>query len=241
MNTIFFSWQSDLPNSDNRNFIEDVIKKSIKELNQNDFSLVLSIDKDTNQLAGSPDIANSILTKISKSSAFIADISIINDNSSDRKMPNPNVLFELGYAVKQLGWENVICLFNTDSGSLEELPFDLRNRRVLTYSIKNKVKSDEKKKLIQIFKGIIRDNERRMELSREIIDYYNVDIYNQMILLLKNISKLLRPEENHGGISFKQINLTLSIVESEVKDAIADNSHLGFTLFKDYSEIENNA
>lgn len=240
MNTIFFSWQSDLPNSDNRNFIEDVIKKSIKELNQNDFSLVLSIDKDTNQLAGSPDIANSILTKISKSSAFIADISIINDNSSDRKMPNPNVLFELGYAVKQLGWENVICLFNTDSGSLEELPFDLRNRRVLTYSIKNKVKSDEKKKLIQIFKGIIRDNERRMELSREIIDYYNVDIYNQMILLLKNISKLLRPEENHGGISFKQINLTLSIVESEVKDAIADNSHLGFTLFKDYSEIENN-
>lgn len=240
MNTIFFSWQSDLPNSDNRNFIEDVIKKSIKELNQNDFSLALSIDKDTNQLAGSPDIANSILTKISKSSAFIADISIINDNSSDRKMPNPNVLFELGYAVKQLGWENVICLFNTDSGSLEELPFDLRNRRVLTYSIKNKVKSDEKKKLIQIFKGIIRDNERRMELSREIIDYYNVDIYNQMILLLKNISKLLRPEENHGGISFKQINLTLSIVESEVKDAIADNSHLGFTLFKDYSEIENN-
>ena len=67
-----------------------------------------------------------------------------------------------------------------------------------------------------------------------------MDIYNQMILLLKNISKLLRPEENHGGISFKQINLTLSIVESEVKDAIADNSHLGFTLFKDYSEIENN-
>ena len=81
MNTIFFSWQSDLPNSDNRNFIEDVIKKSIKELNQNDFSLVLSIDKDTNQLAGSPDIANSILTKISKSSAFIADISIINDST----------------------------------------------------------------------------------------------------------------------------------------------------------------
>ena len=155
MNTIFFSWQSDLPNSDNRNFIEDVIKKSIKELNQNDFSLVLSIDKDTNQLAGSPDIANSILTKISKSSAFIADISIINDNSSDRKMPNPNVLFELGYAVKQLGWENVICLFNTDSGSLEELPFDLRNRRVLTYSIKNKVKSDEKKKLIQEFYWIM--------------------------------------------------------------------------------------
>ena len=78
MNTIFFSWQSDLPNSYNRNLIENVIKSTLKKINrENNLSLVLDIDRNTDGLLGSPDIADSILKKIDKCDIFIADISIL--------------------------------------------------------------------------------------------------------------------------------------------------------------------
>ena len=58
LNTIFFSWQSDLPNSYNRNLIENVIKSTLKKINrENNLSLVLDIDRNTDGLLGSPDIA----------------------------------------------------------------------------------------------------------------------------------------------------------------------------------------
>jgi hypothetical protein len=105
--TVFFSWQSDLPNTSNRNFIEDCIKKAIKEMKQNSkYQLILGLDRDTASIQGTPDIANTIFEKIDKSCFFIADISLINGSSRKyKKTPNPNVLIELGYAVHLAGKE----------------------------------------------------------------------------------------------------------------------------------------
>jgi len=50
-----------------------------------------------------------------------------------RKTPNPNVPIELGYAVKTLGWERVICVVNGDYCNIEHLPFDIRNNRASVY------------------------------------------------------------------------------------------------------------
>jgi len=44
------------------------------------------------------------------------------------------VLIELGYALKSLGPRRVILVQNTAFGTPEELPFDLRHKRVLTYT-----------------------------------------------------------------------------------------------------------
>ena len=78
-NTIFFSWQSDLPNNSNRGFIENCIVQAIKVINKKyDCVLEISIDKDTINETGTPDIINTIFSKIDKSKIFIADISIIN-------------------------------------------------------------------------------------------------------------------------------------------------------------------
>ncbi len=129
--TIFYSWQSDLPNRSNRGFLEKCLKESVKKLSKISlFSIELTVDRDTKNLDGTPDIVNSILGKIESSSLFVADISIINSDSIGRKTPNPNVLFELGYAVKTLGWDRVICIFNLDYGSIDDLPFDLRQKRI---------------------------------------------------------------------------------------------------------------
>lgn len=133
---IFYSWQSDLPNKTNRGFIGDALKKVAKEIHQDDSLQVEPvIDRDTQGVVGSPDIANTIFSKIQDCHVFVCDVSIINKNSDKRLTPNPNVLVELGYAVGVLGWERIVLVINTAFGSIESLPFDLRMRRVTNYEL----------------------------------------------------------------------------------------------------------
>jgi hypothetical protein len=131
---IFYSWQSDLPNATNRGFIEKALEDAAKSI-RNDDSIEVEpvVDRDTKDVPGAPDIAHTIFGKIEQAQVFVCDISIINQNTPSRLTPNPNVLIELGYAIKALGWENIIMVINSAFGKPEELPFDLRMRRVITY------------------------------------------------------------------------------------------------------------
>ena len=38
----------------------------------------------------------------------MADVTIINHDYTGRKTPNPNVMLELGYAIKALGWQRIL-------------------------------------------------------------------------------------------------------------------------------------
>lgn len=150
---VFYSWQSDLPNKNNRNFIKECIEKAVKEVNKN--GICLEVDRDTNGISGFPNIQKTILQKIEKASIFVADISIVNKSILNRKrrMPNPNVLFELGFAVKTLGWEYILCIFNRDYGKIEELPFDIKQHRTISYSLKEKDRKDAKNQVIGAIKN----------------------------------------------------------------------------------------
>ena len=149
---IFYSWQSDLPNKYNRNFIRDCIEKAVKEANRDD--KCIEVDRDTNGIAGFPNIQQTILQKIERANIFIADISIVNKTilNKKRRMPNPNVLFELGFAVKALGWEHVVCVFNEDYGKIGDLPFDIRQHRIISYSLKDKRREDTKSQVVGAIK-----------------------------------------------------------------------------------------
>lgn len=139
--SIFYSWQSDLPSKENRNLIEDSLRRAIKAIHKDDSETIEPVlDRDTAGIAGSPSISESIFSKIAMADVFVADISIINSNQDSKATPNPNVLIELGYAISQLGWDRIILVQNTDFGPPEKLPFDLRGRRVVTYdpSCRNK-------------------------------------------------------------------------------------------------------
>lgn len=159
---IFYSWQSDLPNNSNRGFINTALEQAIKEINaDDDFSLIPFLDRDTAGMSGSPDISISIFEKIKSSDLFVCDISIINAHAGDlaRPTPNPNVLIELGYAIGILGWSRVILVMNEHYGSVGMLPFDLRGRRVLTYSMDpaSSEKAAERKKVSSILKSGIKE------------------------------------------------------------------------------------
>jgi hypothetical protein len=182
---VFYSWQSDLPNSTNRGFIGEALQKATK-LIRNDESIEVDpvVDRDTANVPGSPDIASTIFTKIEEAQVFVCDISIVNSGIESRRLtPNPNVLIELGYAFKTLGSERVIMIMNTAFGSPENLPFDLRMRRVITY-ISNKEdadKSQERNKLQSILisalssildEGIVINNFNRQ--LRDIINEFSI-------------------------------------------------------------------
>ena len=197
---VFYSWQSDLPGNTNRNFINKCIDEAVKLCNQAVEGIEIIADRDTKGLTGSPNITQTIFNKIDECDLFIADVSIINaynvdeivtkddidqykkdadkhksetDNISNlRYSPNPNVLIELGYAVKCLGWERVICLINTDYGEIEKLPFDLEHQRVTSYSLKDNDKEAVRKNL----KGIICST--ILELSTNITTHHKGKSYH---------------------------------------------------------------
>jgi hypothetical protein len=124
--TVFYSWQTSTPSAANRNFIEKALRDSLSKLSS---SPPIVSDRDTKGTTGSPDIIATILGKIDQATAMVADVTTAHPGIS-----NSNVMFELGYAVKSIGFERIILVQNTHFGKPETLPFDLRHRRILTYS-----------------------------------------------------------------------------------------------------------
>lgn len=151
---VFYAWQSDSPSSVNRNFIEAAAKKALEAI-KGIIDRAPRLDKDTKDIPGIPDIANTILNKIRLADVFLADLSYVgNVHESTEPIPNPNVMIELGYALSELGGEKIITVINTHFGSPESLPFDLRNRRwPITYTLspeaETEVKQEVKKILIK--------------------------------------------------------------------------------------------
>lgn len=148
--TVFYSWQSDLPSQVNRSLIEDSLRRAIRAIARDaDAGVEPVLDRDTANLAGTPDIAQSILAKIAMADVFVADVSIINGTGNHRPTPNPNVLIELGYAVAELGWENIVLVQNSVYGGPERLPFDLRGRRTVTYELPEDGDRSDARSLLQ--------------------------------------------------------------------------------------------
>ncbi len=137
---VFYAWQSDLPAKFNRTAVKKCLRVASGELeaqlSTETQQIEILIDEATRDCPGSPNIPASILEKIQSADIFVADVSIINSELSDgKKMPNPNVVFELGYAVANLGWERVILLINEAHGKIELLPFDFDRHRATPFTL----------------------------------------------------------------------------------------------------------
>lgn len=236
-NSIFYSWQSDLPNNTNRGFLESCLKKSLKELDKaGPFSIELAIDRDTKGEPGTPDIMELIFKKIEKSKIFVADISIINSEAKGRKTPNPNVLIELGYASKALGWEKVICVYNLDYGSIEDLPFDLRQRRPLTYSLKDKTKSEVRDGIAKSICQSVFQLHESGSLFDIINDYLKVQVDTEILTFINHLNKILFGYSEKK--SLKEVSTFMNITDEEIQGKLEKNEFLGFQIFKKWEVNE---
>lgn len=134
--TIFYAWQSDIDESLCKDLIRTALDKAATELTQ-ELGIEIVIDQDTQDVPGSPSIPETILQKIKASEAVVADLTLT--HTSDKQVDpkkrgsNPNVMLEYGYALRASD-RNIIGVINTAFGEVEELSFDLRHKRCITYS-----------------------------------------------------------------------------------------------------------
>lgn len=216
---VFYSWQSDSPGNTNRNLISAALERAIEEV-KSDESIAIEpvIDRDTLGLSGSPDISQSIFSKIDQSSAFVCDVSIL-DSEAKKPSPNPNILIELGYAVKVLGWNRVILIMNIEYGKPELLPFDLRSRRVLTYTVstdaieKAPSRNNLKKALVAALKSIfenhgpINGDSAKSDRS-EVSTHSDIDLFEKFKATLPSKGSIsFIDEQNMAGFSWPSENL----------------------------------
>ena len=155
--TVFYSWESDLHARTTRNLIEGCLHKAIQQLGRDDeLDVEPSLDRDTRGVNGSPVILDAILEKIDNCTAFVADVSVINSGDSSRPTPNPNVAIELGYAIASCGWDRILPVCNEHYGNIDKLPFDIPERRVISYTLSETPTTEEltaaREKLTAIFK-----------------------------------------------------------------------------------------
>ena len=130
---VFYSWQSDTCAAANRSLIHEALEGAAAEL-RDDVELKVEpvIERDTQGVPGAPDIGASILEKIDACAVFVADVTNVTKGEG-RPSPNPNVLLELGYSLKALSDRRIVLVLNTAFGGPEQLPFDLRQKRAVTY------------------------------------------------------------------------------------------------------------
>lgn len=193
--SVFYSWQSDLPGKFNRSFIEKELNDAALSLSQDeDFSMTVLIDRNTDGLPGSPSIAHSISDKIARCDLFVCDVSIINSGNEERPTPNPNVLFELGYASAVLGWNRIVLVKNYAYGGPELLPFDLRGRTVCGYYLDEQ--SDKPAKRAELEKNLLK-------IFREVFAYHSrVGQYNHNKSVWWGTWNLKTRRKAHSGVLF---------------------------------------
>lgn len=163
--TIFYSWQSDLPQENNQKAIRAVLRTVFTDIENEINNIALVLDEATRNTSGSPDIPATIFEKIPISDIFVCDLTTINSSApiKQRRAPNPNVLIELGFAVATIGWERIIMLFNKAHGNFpDDLPFDIDRRRIIDFKIANKTdnsgKGNLKAELTIAIKTVIEKN-----------------------------------------------------------------------------------
>ncbi|REG92250.1 TIR domain-containing protein [Flavobacterium aquicola] len=156
--TVFYSWQSDLSKDTNQHGIKLSIKSAIPLIETDFENIDIVIDEATRNVSGSPDITKEIFRKISNSDIFICDLTPIGESlDKKKKLSNPNVLIELGYAIAELGWERIILLFNTNYGKIpDDLPFDVAKHRTTTFKIIDKSDKSGKNELTGVLTKAIK-------------------------------------------------------------------------------------
>jgi hypothetical protein len=139
---VFWSWQSDTPGKIGRYFVRDALQEAIKQLKQapdieepteRETRSEMHLDQGRQGVSGSPDLARVILEKIEQSSVLVADVTPVGSVTTEsvqeqpkKKLINPNVAIELGYALRALSDQALLMVMNEHYGARPDLPFDLQ-------------------------------------------------------------------------------------------------------------------
>lgn len=130
--TIFFSWQSDTPERVGKKFLMKVLQEICDSI-KSDESLDprfrdIKLDVDTSNVPGQPPVVDTIFRKLETATVVICDMTFIGTRMDGRPLPNPNVLMEYSYGLKNLGTSRILYVMNAHFGSPSRenpLPFNM--------------------------------------------------------------------------------------------------------------------
>jgi len=131
--TIFYAWQDDTDPTTNRYFIQKMLEKAAKTLSSNELDVV--VDSDTQGLTGWANIPEAILMKIGSCDVFLGDATFVasvtakEQEEQSKGCPNPNVMYELGFAHKTIGENRIVLVGNNHYAKKLKVPFDMNHRR----------------------------------------------------------------------------------------------------------------
>lgn len=129
-NIVFFAWQLDTPSDHNKKFIWEALTHAANNLSTiGQPEMSPRPETDTQGAPGTPNIVETIFKRIRTSSVFIADLSFVGSTTRGKRISNPNVLIELGFAARAIGWDRTILVLNEAYGSADALPFDILQHR----------------------------------------------------------------------------------------------------------------
>ena len=132
---LFYSWQSDTPRAINHALIRAALDDAVAELREAVSteeaarSAKILVESDTQNVPGSPNIVATILDKIDAADVIVGDLTLVGTTEAGKRMPNANVVFELGYAQARHGDGCFVNVMNDHFGDPAELPFDFQGRR----------------------------------------------------------------------------------------------------------------
>ena len=149
--TIFYAWQADRPGTTNRYLIRDAAKAACDRITRDAATTwSVTLDSDTQGVAGMCDIPNTILEKIRNCDVFLADLTFVGRTDDAREgqkqMPNANVLFDLGFAAKCHGFDALVGVVNEAFGAMKGQVFDIKRRASLTYNLPEHADADSRKR-----------------------------------------------------------------------------------------------
>jgi hypothetical protein len=193
--TVFYSWQSDLPKETNLVALRQALREAASQVENEIEDTRIDIDEATRDAPGSPNIPQMIFNKIGTCDIFVCDLTTINSATGDqRKVPNPNVLIELGFAIATVGWDRIILLFNKVYGNFPaDLPFDIDRHRATVFNISDKKDHNGKKQIAAVLKEAIQ-------------------VIIEKDPLTPNELKKVTPEQRKRENDIKKLHLALSAI-----------------------------
>ena len=138
---------------------------------------------------------------------------------------------------RTLGWERIICICNIDFGDLNDLPFDLRNRRVIKYSLSKKDKNEVKKFLSNEILFSIIDMHRQGVLADKIFDFLKKDIDTEILSILRHLLQIFLAEKADKNM-FDSIKEFLDFKINDLNQILNDRKILGFYVYKNFDKYE---
>lgn len=207
--TVFYAWQSDTPGKVNKNFIRRALDDAVKQLQRDaEVEDAPRLDHDTKDEPGMPDIPATIRKKIAACAVFVADVTLVAETSAapPKKVPNPNVMLELGYAMSVPGPETLICVMNTAFGGPKDLPFDLQSRRhPIEFKLASpdatdaaQVRKELTEKLAEAIRMVLTAPDSRRQRAREEEAAARIEVEGRMKRERVTFEKSVRGGHFHG-------------------------------------------